>query len=133
MFGCHLVASIQDLFVCQLKDDGLLGMVAHFALQKFFEFLAFLDDRVKFFSNDFVVILFKGGAFLIDTRQRMIATGLDFSDLGVNSGSLLALCDRDLVFNTLEGLGASLFVHIGDDVLCKVKHTVQVATRNIEK
>src|SRR6185503_15151600 len=119
MLGRHLVAGIEDLLVSQLKDNDLLGMFAHFALQKFFKFLAFFDDGVKFLSNDFVVILLKGGAFLIDASQSMIAVGLDLCDLGINACSLLAFSDRDLIFNTLESFGTGLFVYIGNDVLCK--------------
>ena len=62
VLGGDLVAGIEDLLAGQFKDDGLLGAFAHLTLQQFLEFLAFLDDRVQLFGDDFIVALFEVGA-----------------------------------------------------------------------
>ena len=61
MLGSDLVAGVEDLLIGQFEDDRFLGSFAHLTLKQFFEFLPFLDDRVKFFSDDFIVALLKVG------------------------------------------------------------------------
>src|ERR1700752_5404413 len=63
----------------------------------------------------------------------MVTSRFDFSNFGIDPCSLLTLGDRDLILDTFEGFVASLFIHIGNDILCEVKYTVEVATRDIEQ
>ena len=69
MLGCDLVTGIEDLLIRSIQRQRLSWHVRPFRLAEFFKFLTFLDDRVKFFSDDFVIILFKRGALLIDARS----------------------------------------------------------------
>ena len=75
----------------------------------------------------FIIALFEAGCFWLSSVSLVIALGLDLGDLGINACGLFALRDRDLIFKALEGFLAGFFIHIGDDVLCEVQHTVQVA------
>ncbi len=115
------------------KDDGLLGRLAHLVLQGLLELLAFFDHRVQLLGNLLIIALLESGALLVHLAQFVIALGLDLGDLGIDACGLLTLGDGDFIFETLQGLLAGFFVHIGDDVLGKIQHTVQVAARNIQQ
>ena len=69
VLGGDLVAGIENLFIGQFKDNGLLGSFAHLTLKQLLELLTFLDDGVKLFGNDFIVALFKAGALLLEIVQ----------------------------------------------------------------
>jgi len=62
-------------------------------LKKLLKFLTLFNNRVKLFSNNFVIILFKAGTFLVDLCDCMIAFGLDLGDLGVDLCCLFTLGD----------------------------------------
>src|SRR5271157_484637 len=63
----------------------------------------------------------------------MIALGLDLSNLRVDTGGLLTLRNGNLILEALQGFLAGLFVNIGNNVLSEIKHTVQVAARDIKQ
>ena len=133
MLAGDLIACIDDLLTSLLKDDGLLGGFAHLVLKLFLQLLTFLDDRVKLFGDAFVVALFEHGLLLLQLGNVGIAFGFDLGDAGVDFRSLLAFRDCDLIFEALQRLLAGFLIHVGDNVLGKVKHPVQVAARDIQQ
>lgn len=70
---------------------------------------------------------------LLDLGNTLVAPGLDLGDAGIDLRSLLAFRDRDLVFEALQRLLAGFLIHVGDDVLGKIKHSVQVAAGDIQQ
>ena len=133
VLGSNFITGIEDLFIAQFKDDSLLGCFTHLTLKQFLEFLTFLDNRIKFFGNDFVIALLEAGALLFDIAQGVIALGFDLGDLGVDSCRLLTFRNGNFIFNTLERLRACFLINVGNNILSEVQHTVKVTARDIEQ
>ena len=98
-------------------------MLAHLSLQEFFEFLPFLDDRVEFLGDNFVISLFKVGDLLVNIRYGMISLGFDLSDFGIDACRLFALGVRDFIFNSFQGFCAGFFIYVRNDILSEVPST----------
>ncbi len=133
VLGGNLITSINDLFTCQFEDNRLLGRFTHLTLKQLLKFLTFFNNRVKFFSDYFIIALFKTGTLLIEISQSVVAFCFNFSDLRVDIGRLFTLGDGNFILDTFECFVAGVFIHVRNDVLCEVKHTVKVAARDIQQ
>ncbi len=96
------------------------------------EALAFLDYRLEFDGNLFVVAALKIGLLLLQILYLPIAGLLDFHDLSVDLLGLLALRNVDLIFQALQSLLASVFVNVSHDILREVQNSVEIPARNIQ-
>ena len=127
VLAVDFIAGVEDILASQLEGDGLLGWLTHLVLEQFLELLPLFDDGVHLFGNAFIVTLFERGLLLLKFRNLVIAFLLDLDDLGIYGCGLLALGDRDFIFQTLLSFLASFLVHVRDNVLSEVQNEVQIA------
>ena len=63
----------------------------------------------------------------------MVAFGLDLGNARVDPRGLLAVRDGNIILEAFQRLLAGFLVHVGDDILREIQHTVQVATRDVQQ
>ena len=95
--------------------------------------LAFFDQRIQPFADVLVEFVFGALDLFIQVGHALFELNLDLLDLLVDLGALLVFGFRQFLIQPLERLLARVLIDMGDDVLRKIQHAVQVPAADVQQ
>ncbi len=135
VLGANFLTSCNDhlLAAIHIKGDRLVGGFPGLFLELALQALAFFDHRLKKAGDLLVVLIGNRFNLRVQVFQVAVAQFFVLSDLAVDLLDELAFGETDLIIQAFQRLLAGVLIHVGNDVLGKVKHAVQVAARDIQQ